>query len=169
MLESVYAWSWSCLMRERALRARLLFLQQHRAGIYPQTDVRSPLYSLWHGAQPYLSAQLFTWQSSCSGSFSSSPLSFAPPSPSHPACVFTFTSPHPLPPHSSSLLRSPHCLKSNTPYSCKPWSIKCTNLFSWGDGDILTQAQLQRDEKGQASRTSEYLGPDANLYPTLYI
>lgn len=42
-LESVYAWSWSCLMRERALRARLLFLLQHRAGIYPQTDVRSPL------------------------------------------------------------------------------------------------------------------------------
>ncbi len=31
------------------------------------------------------------------------------------------------------------------------------------------QVQLHRDEKGQASRISEYLVADANLYPALYI
>lgn len=100
-------------MREQALRVRLLFLQQHRAGIYPQTDVRSPLYSPWHGAQPYLSAQLFTWQNSCSVSFSSSScLSFIPSLdfPRRPACIGTFTFPQFLLP--PPLLHSPHCLKS---------------------------------------------------------
>lgn len=69
--QSVYAWSWSRLMREQARRARLFFLLQHRAGIYPQTDVRSLcrgfgtepnstyLHSYLHGnpaAQPFYSS-----------------------------------------------------------------------------------------------------------------
>lgn len=100
-------------MREQAFRVRLLFLQQHRAGIYPQTDVRSPLYSPWHGAQPYLSAQLFTWQNSCSVSFSSSScLSFIPSLDFFPVALPASVHLH-SPCFSSSLLHSPHCLKSN--------------------------------------------------------
>lgn len=79
------------------------------------------------------------------------------------SCLYIY-----IPPSYVSLLLSPDCLKSNT-YSRKLWSIKHTNLFSWGDSDILMQIQLHRHEKGQASRISEYLSADANLYPTLYI
>lgn len=75
------------------------------------------------------------------------------------ACVHTFTFP--------LCLSLPPCLPSpfeiKYPLSYKLWSIKRTNLFSWGDSDILMQVQLHRDEKGQASRISEYLGADANL------
>lgn len=55
------------------------------------------------------------------------------------------------------------------PLSCKLWSIKCTNLFSCGDSDILMQVHLHRDEKSQASCIWEYLGADTNLCYILYI
>lgn len=92
-------------------------------------------------------------------------LSFTPPLilPPFSDCVCTFTFPLSLPLSLSSLF------EIKEPLSHKLWSIKSTNLLSWGDSDILMQVQLHRREKGQASCISEYLGADANLYPTLYI
>lgn len=74
---------------------------------------------------------------------------------------------HPYLPTSLPFLPSLFEIKYALSY--KRWSIKRTNLFGRGDSDILMQVQLHTDEKGQASRISEYLGADANLYPTLYV
>ena len=56
-----------------------------------------------------------------------------------------------------SLLRSPLCLKSNSRPRINFDQSNALICRAGGDGNILTQARLHGDEKGQASRVAHYL------------